>query len=143
MPVNNFTVGRDVSIVINGPNGQITLNGITEFTAKPVVNTLKSKPLNGLPQFGYVPDGWELSFKLDRMDRGADDFYALFEAGYYNGQNQAAGTVNESIQEVDGSISQWRYTGFVMKLDNPGDFSGDKKVEQSLSGLASQRIRVA
>jgi hypothetical protein len=143
MPVNNFTVGRDVSIIINGPNGQITLNGITDFSAKPMTTTLKAKPLNGTPEFGYIPDGWELSFKLDRMDTGADDFYAGFETGYYNGNNQPSGTVNETIQEANGSISQWRYTGFVMKLDNPGDFSGDKKVEQSLSGLASQKVRVA
>jgi hypothetical protein len=143
MPVNNFTVGRDVSLVINGPNGQITINGITDFSAKPLTTTLKSKPLNGIPQFGYIPDGWELSFKLDRMDTGIDEFWAAFEAGYYNGNNQAAGTVNESIQEVDGSISKWRYTGFVMKLDSAGDFSGDKKVEQTLSGMASQKIQVS
>jgi hypothetical protein len=143
MPANNFTVGRDVSIVINGPNGQITLNGITDFSAKPATTTLKSKPLSGIPQFAYIPDGWELSFKLDRMDTGADDFWAAFEAGYYSGTNQAAGTVNENIQEANGSISKWRYTGFVMKLDNPGDFSGDKKVEQTLSGMASQKIKVA
>lgn len=143
MPVNNFTVGRDVSLVLNGPNGPITLNGITDFSAKPMTTTLKAKPLNGIPQFGYIPDGWELSFKLDRMDRGVDDFWAAFEAGYYNGDNQAAGTVNESIQEANGDISKWRYTGFVLKLDTPGDFSGDKKVEQSLSGLASQKIRAA
>jgi hypothetical protein len=143
MPANDFTVGRDVSLVINGPNGQITLNGITDFSAKPMTTSLKSKPLNGIPQFAYIPDGWELSFKLDRLDRSVDDLWAAFEAGYYNGDNQPAGTVNESIQEKNGAISKWRYTGFVMKLDNPGDFSGDKKVEQSLSGMASQKIRVA
>lgn len=142
MPVNNFTVGRDVSIVINGPSGQITLNGITDFSSKPMTTTIKSKPLGSPPIQGYIPDGWEMSFKLDRMDAGADSFYAAFEAGYWNGQNQPAGTVNENIQEADGSITKWRYTGFVMKLDNAGDFSADKKVEQSLSGFASQKLPV-
>jgi hypothetical protein len=143
MPVNGFTVGRDVSIVINGPSGPITLNGITEFMAKGVYTTLKSKPLNGEPIHGYIPDGWEISFKLDRMDSGVDDLAAAFESGYYNGDNQPAGTINESIQESSGAISKYRFTGFVMKVDNPGDFSGDKKVEQSLSGLASRRKKVA
>jgi hypothetical protein len=143
MPVNGFTVGKDVSIVLNGPNGQIILNGVTDFSAKPVTTTLKHKPLSGIPQFGYIPDGWELSFKLDRMDPGVDNFWAAFEDGYYNGVNQAGGTVNESIQEADGSISKYRYTGFVLKLDNAGDFSGDKKVEQTLSGMASQKVKVA
>jgi hypothetical protein len=143
MPVNNFTVGRDVSLVINTPNGQLTIPGITDFTADPMTTELKSKPLSGIPQFGYVPDGWKISLKLDRMNRTIDNFWAAFEAAYYAGSNQVAGTINETISELDGSVSQWRYTGVVLKLEKAGDFSGDKKVEQSLTGLASQKIQVS
>jgi hypothetical protein len=142
MPVNQFTVGRDVSLVLNGPSGQVQLDGLTDFSAKPMTTTLKSKPLGGKPIFGYIPDGWELSFKLDRLNPAVDKFWADFEASYYAGGNQIGGTVYETILESDGSISEYRYEGFVMKLDNPGDFSGDKKVEQTLSGLASIKVAV-
>jgi hypothetical protein len=143
MPANNFTTGRDVSLVFNGPGAQINTAGITDFSAKPLTTTLKSKPLSGVPQHAYIPDGWELSFKLDRLDPSVDTFWNTYEANYYAGINQPAGTINENIQNPDGSVSKYRYTGVVIKLDSPGDFSGDKKVEQTLSGMASLRIQVA
>jgi hypothetical protein len=142
MPVNNFTVGKDVSLVIQLPTGPLTLT-LTDFGAKPKTTTLESKPLSGIKQHAYIPDGWELSFKLDRLDETADSFWANFEAQYYAGANQLAGTIYETISEADGSVSQWRFANVVVKLDNAGDYSGDKKVEQSFSGMASQRIQVS
>jgi len=142
MPVNNFTVGKDVSLVIQLATGPLTLT-LTDFGAKVKTTTLESKPLNGIKQHAYIPDGWDISFKVDRMDTSADDFWANFEAQYYAGVNQVAGVIYETISESDGSVSQWRFPGVVVKLDNAGDFSGDKKVEQTFSGMASMRIRVS
>jgi len=142
MPVNNFTTGRDVSLVIQLPTGPLTLV-LTDFSADPKVTNLESKPLSGIKQHAYIPDGWNISFKVDRMDTAADDFWANFEAQYYAGANQLAGTIYETIAEANGSVSQWRFIGVIVKLDKAGDFSGDKKVEQSFSGMASQRIRVS
>src|SRR5271154_209440 len=142
MPVNNFTVGKDVSLVIQLATGPLTLT-LTDFGAKVKTTTLESKPLNGIKQHAYIPDGWDISFKVDRMDTSADDFWANFEAQYYAGVNQLSGIIYETISEADGSVSQWRFPGVVVKLDNAGDYSGDKKVEQSFSGMASMRIRVS
>jgi hypothetical protein len=77
------------------------------------------------------------------MDTTADDFWAQYEAAYYAGVNQLSGVVYETINEANGSISEWQFNGVVIKLDSAGDFSGDKKVEQSFSGFATQRVRVA
>jgi hypothetical protein len=142
MPVNNFTVGKDVSLVIQLSTGPLTLR-LTDFGARVKTTTLESKPLNGIKQHAYIPDGWDLSFKVDRMDTSADDFWANFEAQYYAGANQVAGTIYETISESNGAVSQWRFANVVVKLDNAGNFSGDTKVEQSFSGMASQRIRVS
>ena len=142
MPVNNFTTGRDVQLVIQLATGPLTLT-ITDFSAKPKTTTLESKPLSGIKQHAYIPDGWDLSFKIDRMDTSADDFWANFEAQYYAGVNQVAGTIYETIAESNGSVSQWRFTNVVVKLDSAGDYSGDKKVEQSFSGMATLRVRVS
>jgi hypothetical protein len=143
MPINNFSIGKDVSLVITTPNGPLTLNGITDFSAKPATETLKSKTLDGTTRHGYIPNGWEISLKMDRLDTSADDYWNLFEAAYFAGGNQASGTIFETIREADGSISQWTYTGVVLKLDSHGDYSADKKVEQSLSGMATTRVRVS
>ncbi len=143
MPSNGFSVGRDVSLVITTPNGNLTLSGITGFSSKPMVTKLKSKLLDGTPKFGVIPDGWQGSFKLDRSDASADNYWAAQEAGYFNGQNQNAATIYETIQEADGSLTQWRYTGVILVLEDAGSYEGDKKVEQSFSFEASKRIKVA
>jgi hypothetical protein len=143
MPVNNFTVGKDVSLVIQTASGPLTVPGLTDFSADPVYTDLKSKPIDGEPIFGYIPDGWKLSFKWDRTSPVVDNYFAQLEDDYFNGGNQLSGTVYETITESDGSLSQWRYTGVVVKLDKAGDFSGDKKVEQSFSGMGSRKVKVS
>ena len=144
MPVNNFTVGKDISLVIQTPTGQLNIaSGITDFSADPMYTELKSKPLSGIPQFGLIPDGWKGSFKLDRLNPLVDNYFAALEAAYYQGTNQLAGTLYETITEPDGSVTQWRYTGLIIKLDKAGDFSGDKKVEQTISFMAAQKIKVS
>ena len=35
MPVNGFSVGKDVSFTITNPVGALTLNGLTNFTISP------------------------------------------------------------------------------------------------------------
>jgi hypothetical protein len=144
MPANNFTVGKDISLVIQAANGPLDLSqGITDFSADPMTTDLISKNLNGVRQTAVIPDGWKGSFKIDRMSPVLDNFWAAFEAAYYQGSNQVAGTIYETITEADKSVTQWRYTGVTLKLEKAGDFSGDKKVEQTLSFMASQRIKVS
>jgi hypothetical protein len=142
MPTNNFTTGKDVQLVIQTQNGPLQLS-LTKFSAKPKSTTIESKQLDGTKIHAYIPDGWELSFEIDRMDTTADDFWNVYESDYYAGVNQLSGVIYETIKEASGNISEWQFNGVVIKLDNAGDFAGDKKVEQSFSGMATQRVRVA
>jgi hypothetical protein len=144
MPLpSGYTVGKDVSLVIQTAAGKLTLPGLTDFSSDPITLDIKSKPMTtGEPIHDYIPDGWRMSFKVDRMDSSVDDFWANFEAAYYAGAPLPPGTVYETITENDGTVSQWRYTRSVVKLDKAGDKSADKKVEQTLSGMASRRVRV-
>jgi hypothetical protein len=142
MPTNNFSTGKDVTIVIQTANGPLQLE-LTDFDYKPKTSTLESKNLRGKKLHAYIPDGYDLSFKVDRMNSVVDDFWAAFEAIYYAGVNQLAGTIYQTIREANGSISQWQFNGVVIKVDNLGAWAGDKKVEQSLSGMATERVKVA
>jgi hypothetical protein len=142
MPTNNFSTGKDITLTIQTQAGALQLN-LTDFAAKPKTTMLESKNLNGIKQHAYIPDGYDLSFKLDRMDPTVDNFWAAYEAAYYAGFNQLSGMILETIKESDGSISQWQFNGVVIKVDDLGSWSGDKKVEQSLSGLATVRQKVA
>jgi hypothetical protein len=76
MPVNGFSVGKDVSLSITNPNGNIPSLALTSFTAKPMFTDIKSKRLDGKTYFGEIPDGWNGSFKLDRTDPTVDTFFA-------------------------------------------------------------------
>jgi len=77
------------------------------------------------------------------MNPIVDNYFATLESQYYAGANQLPGTIYETISEPDGSLTQWRYTGVVLKLEKAGEFSGDKKVEQSVSFMASQKVKVS
>ena len=104
---------------------------------------MKSDPIGSPPIFGIVYDGWSIAIKLDRRDPTVDRYFAQREADYWAGVNLVSGTILESIREVDGSVSQYQYTGVVLKYDDAGDWKSDSFVSISLTGMASRRIRVA
>jgi hypothetical protein len=143
MPVNSFSVGKDVSVTLTNPAGNLTLSGLTQFDAKPMFTDIKSKRLDGKTYFGQIPDGWTGTFKLDRLDPNVDVFFANLEAGYYAGQNNPSGTIQEVILEADGSTTTWSYTGVVLKLDDAGSWAGDKRVEQAISFNATTKTQVS
>jgi hypothetical protein len=143
MPANNFSVGRDVSLVLVTSYGTLTLNGLTEFTADPATTDIRSKKIDGTPIFGFIPDGWKGSFKADRIDPTIDNYWAQVEADYYAGKNLAGGTITEIIQESDGTTTEWRYDGVIIRLEKGGDWGGDKRVEQSITFEAAHKIKVS
>src|SRR6185312_11460079 len=108
MPTYNFSVGRDVSVTVVTSYGTLTFNGLTDFSADPMTTDLKSKGIDGTPRFGFIPDGWKGSFKLDRLDPTVDNYWAQVESDYYAGKNIQAGTISEIITEADGSVTQWQ-----------------------------------
>lgn len=143
MPLNGYTLGKDATFTVVTPSGTLTLNGLTGFQSKPVYEKIKSKPLNYVPNNAAIPQGHQGSFKVDRSDATVDTYFASFEAAYFAGNNSQPGTILETIQEADGSISQWQYNGVVLTLDDSGNFEADKKVEITIGFEASTKVRVA
>lgn len=143
MPVNNFNVGRDFTIQItnyDGINKNFTL--MTAFSKKQETHSIKIMGMDGTVRFLELPAGWNGSFSVDRQNRDLDDYFAKLETDYYSGLNVQAITITETIQEVDGSTSQYRYTGVVFKLDDAGNVSGDKQVAMKVAWSASRRLQV-
>ena len=142
MPVNGYSIGRDISYSVVTPSGALTLNGKTDYSIKPKFTDLNHKGLNGINDHGVIPDGWQIEMRFDRTDPNVDRYFAQLEANYFAGVNQTGGTIYESIVEKDGSISNFRYTNVILKYDNAGDWKGDSLIPISVSAMASRRYQV-
>lgn len=144
MPANNFSIGKDVSLSLVTTTGILTLPvTTTDFEAKPSYNKIRVQCLDGINRGANTPQGWDGTIGLDRSSSVVDDFFAQQEAGYYAGLNTLTGSITETITEANGSVTQWRYVGVVLSLDEAGQFSGDKTVGQKIGFFASQRLKVA
>lgn len=141
MPLNGYSVGKDVTVTLNMPNGILRIK-LTAFDAKPVYYDLRAKPLGDPTITMSIPDGWKISAKCDRQDATLDDFCAQYEAAYWAGQNVLTGSITETITEVDGTTSRYRYTNVNLKVTDPGSWSSEKLVDQTLEADASRRLKL-
>jgi hypothetical protein len=140
--LGGFNTGKDVSLDINTPDGPMRISKIMSFDAKPKTTSTEITPLNGLTDELLVPKGWTGTFEVERTDATLDKWWAGFEADYFNGVAQPAATVTETIREIDGSSSTFRYTNVILKLESAGKKEGDKTIRQSVSFTARRRLLV-
>ncbi len=143
MPMNGFSIGRDVSLDIAGQDGRIvSFNLITTFDAKQLTGKVTIYGLDGIIRFLEIPEGWDGTIGITRGDRALDDFIASLEEKYFAGENVVGQQITETINEPNGGISQWRYEGVMFKLDDSGSWKGNGDVQQKLSWCASRKRRV-
>lgn len=143
MPINSYSVGRDVSLDIVGQNGVMTFGQIVGFQSKPDVTDQKIKGLDGITRHLRFPDGWSGSFDLERQTSQLDDWWSQIEANYYNGINEIPVTITETIQEVSGAITQYRYMQVLLTIEDAGSWKGDASVKQKLKFVAARRVKIA
>lgn len=143
MPLNGFSTGRDVSIDIVGPNGPVRFNLVTKFNSKQKAKKEMIKGLDGIGRPVRFFQGWEGDFELERQDSQLDDYFAQIEANYYAGQNEATVSITETITEVNGAVTQYRYVGCLLTCDDAGDKTGEATIKQKISFEASRRVKVA
>jgi len=143
MPLNSYSVGRDLSLDITGPNGPLSFSQITGFSSKPDISDQKIKGMDGITRHLRFPDGWSGSFDLERQNSVLDDYWADLEANYYAGRNELPVTITETIQEVNGSISQYRYLQVLLTIEDAGSYKGDASVHQKMRFVAARRVRVS
>ena len=141
MPINALNVGKDVTLQIVGPFGNYVFSNIKTFDKKQMTNQLKSHGIDGIPKFAEQPAGWDGTISLDRVNSNVDDAFASLEQAYYNGQDIGTMTITETITETSG-ITQYRYTGVSLRLEEGGSFKGDGLVDQKIGFVASRRTKV-
>jgi hypothetical protein len=142
MPVNGFTVGRDVSIAVQTPSGPLMLSLITKFTRKPDNTVRKIKGLDGITRPLIFPDGWSGTIEIERQDSVVEDSIAAWEAGYFAGQDRTPSTITETVTNANGTVSQYQFTGVFFQLETAGEAAGDESVKVVLTFMAEQRIKI-
>lgn len=143
MPIQGYSVGRDYTLVLQTPTGPLNLSKITSFKSKQDVTDVRVKRLDGITDHVRFFDGWSGSFDIERQDATADNYFAQLEANFYAGINESPAQIYETIQEANGSVSQFRYDGVLMTFADAGNRAGDATIKQSINFVASRRIKVA
>src|SRR6516164_1948698 len=135
MPVNGFSVGRDVTLTIVTASGPLNLNLITGFHSRQDTAEIKVKGLDGITRHARFFDGWTGGFDIERSDSTVDDYFARI--------NEQPGTITETITEANGNVTQYRFLNVLLKYDDAGNWAGDQTVKQKLSFVAAQRQKIA
>lgn len=144
MPQQGYSLGQDLQISINLPDGPLSLstNDITSFNATPDMTDKKIIPVSGNPKHLKFHEGWSLTLEGERNSKLLDEFWARVEAGFYNGESDPGGIITQTLKEKDGTISRWQYLDVVFKFDEPGTFKGNDSVTWRMTGRASRKIQL-
>jgi hypothetical protein len=143
MPQGQFNVGRDIGLTIVTQLGPLTLDTITSFKSKQISTVQELILINGDPDHLRFFKGWSGSFDIERASAVLDQYFAFLEQNYFLGIREPAASITQTIQEVNGSISQYRYPGVILSYDDAGEYAGDKSVKQSMTFVSKRRIRIA
>lgn len=144
MPVNNLSIGHDVTVTFFDGTTQLIVAwpARTGFSAEPITKTINSEPLNGPPLFAEAPNGWHGTMDFDRTDSTIDDYFAKNEALYFAGGNPITGTITQTIQEKNGSVTQYVFNGVAIKPSQMGAWKAAEKVAIRVDWSASNRVKV-
>jgi hypothetical protein len=124
-----------LNIVENGKIVEWEL--ITNFTYKEDSQIMKKIPMNAFPLHPKLFQGWSGSFSYFRSNSAIVDYIIAQQRNYYLGGDQIGLTINQTIREMNGLLTSYKFSNVVVLLDNGGSFSGTDIVEQSLSFMCS------
>jgi hypothetical protein len=143
MPINNFSVGRDLNLTVVTPAGPMSFNLLTNFKSKMDDKKVTVKGIDGKTRHVRFVDGWSGSFSIERRDSTPDDYFSQIEQNYFAGVNEQACSITQIIKEKDGSLTQYRYFGVLLSFDDAGEWAGDNTVKQMISFICERRIKIA
>jgi hypothetical protein len=146
VPITNtngqFNVGRDLTIVLIGPNGRVDLTNVTGFSVKQETAPIKADRLDGVQMNAELPKGWSGTIECDRGNPVVDQLFAQIEAAWFGGSGYQVSQMFQYVEEAGGGISTWAYDNVALKLDDAGDWKPDQVVKQRISFIANRRRSV-
>lgn len=145
MPVNGMNIGRDYSIgLYDATTGQLVdLGDVQDFTSTKQVHQIASRPYNGDPRFGHIPDGYKGSFSITRTGSTLESLQLQLDAAFKAGTVMKPGYISETVQNPDGTVSRFQYTGVDFVMERIADVSREKVVTQTVGWMASGKVQIA
>jgi hypothetical protein len=145
MPVNQQSVGIDYTLTLYDATSKaaVDLNDVQSVKITAAKHEIVSRPYNNKPKFGFIPDGYRISFTIVRTDQSLEAFQLLQENNFYSGQPIVGNYLNETIQEADGTVSRYQYTGFAFWVDEVADITRENNVKMQCTGYASAKVALA
>lgn len=139
--MSDFNVGSDTRLNLLASGLIVKFAKLTGFSSKQMTNGLESEGIDGVTAFRDLEKGWEGDFDYDRASSVIDDFFAAKEAARYAGQQPPVIQISQTIRELNGTKTKYRFEGVTLKYDSAGKWEGNKKVEQKISFKASRRYK--
>ena len=139
-----YSLGNDVTLVVIKPDGTtLNLGKTTKFTAKQDDSMQTIAPLTGGTDHLRYFKGWSGSFDVERQGPELDQYFAQLEANFYAGIQELPVTLQQTIVEPSGAVSQYQFLKTILQYTDAGDWAADKSVSQKISFSSSRRIRQA
>jgi hypothetical protein len=144
LPVNGINTGVDYALFyFDGASGALVdLGDVQNVQITALKHDIKSQPYNGVPRYGYVPDGYKMEFTITRTGSVLEDFMVAANQAFNAGSILQPGFLQEAINNPDGSVSRYQYTSMVIFLTDHGEISRDKTVTLKLEGMASNKVKI-
>jgi len=145
MPVNAMNTGVDYTLSYYDGNAGalIDLGDVQSVTIAAQKHNIKTTPYNGVPRYGYVPDGYAIHFTITRNKSTLEDLMVTFSQNFNAGNVLSPGYLNETINNADGTVSRYQYTNLVVFLTDHGDIKREAVVTLKLEAMASDKTKIA
>jgi hypothetical protein len=135
----SFNTGRDCTIVLVGPAGQVQLDNVTGFNSQQITVGVKVDRLDGVQLDAELPKGWSGSLDVDRGSNSLDVLFANAEQAWINGGSYQLSTMYQYVAEADGSTTTFAYDNVALKLADAGNYAPDAVVKQRITFTANRR----
>ncbi len=144
MPVNGMSTGKDYNFGFYDGNSSllVPLGDVQSIKVSAMKHQIVSRPYNGNPRFGFIPDGYGFAFNIVRTGPELEDFQLQANTNFEAGVSLKAGYLNETIYEDDGSVSRYQYPGFVIWIDELGEVTREGVIKMTCEGKASSKKRL-
>lgn len=145
MAENGMSVGRDYTLAFYDAdtNSIIDLGDVQNVKITAAKHTIKSQPYNNIPRFGYIPDGYAITFTITRTGPELENFQLAANTRFNQGNSSRAGYLNETVTEADGTVSRYQYLGFVFWVGDIGEITREAPVKMSAEGMAGDKVQIS